>query len=241
LRESGVRLPGSAGRRLGVLLALALGVAIFFILDLDRYLSIAEIKAQKSYLSDLFAREPVAFAACFLAAHILLLALCVPGAVLTMSLAAGAIFGLALGATLISLGTLIGSALALLAARYLARDWVKTRFARQMVTIDRGVKRDGILYLLALRLTAIIPYFIVNLAMGLTQMRLATFAAISFIGLLPSTILYVNAGTELAKVESASDILSLELIGSFILLALLPFAAKYAFERLRPRRAAPPE
>ena len=102
------------------------------------------------------------------------------------------------------------------------------------------MRRDGALYLFALRLMAVIPYFVVNLAMGLTRIRLPTFLLVSLIGLLPSTLLYVNAGTELAKVEHAADILSPGLIASFLLLALLPFAAKYAFERLRPRRSDAP-
>lgn len=165
--------------------------------------------------------------------HIAALALSLPGAVLAPTLAAGAIFGPYWGTVIALASIVIGDSLGFLGARYLFRDWVEQRFGAQAEAIDRGVERDGAFYLLSLRLMAVIPFFVVNLSMGLTRMPLKTFAPVSLIGLLPATALYVNAGNSLAAIETPSDILSPRLIGAFVLLALLPIAAKFLLERRR--------
>ena len=218
-------------QRLVVLAIIVAAVSLFFALGLDGYLTLDALKARQAELSDLFDRRPLFVAGLFMLVHVSALSLSIPGAVLPLCLAAGAIFG-PLWGTAITLGAItIGDSLGFLIARYLLRDWVERHFGRQAAMIDRGVERDGAFYLLALRLTAVVPYFVVNLAMGLTRMRLHVFAPVSFIGLIPATALYVHAGTELARIETPSDIYSPRLIGAFVLLGLLPIAARFAFRK----------
>src|SRR5688500_13814716 len=143
-----------------------------------------------------------------------------------MTPAAGALFGLVEGTLIASISSTIGATLAMLSARFVARDWVRERFPKAVEAVDRGLARDGYFYLLSLRLIPVFPFFLVNLAMGLTGMRAAPFALVSQVGMLPGTIVYVNAGTQLAAIESTSDILSPALIGSFVLLGLFPLLAK---------------
>lgn len=225
--------PRPPRRRLWIFLALAAGLASFFLLGLNEYLSLLTIKEQHAVLANEFARKPTPFILGFSLLCTLALALSIPGAVLSLSLAAGAIFGLRLGTAIICVSTIAGSSIAFLAARYIGRQWVKERFARYMAALDRGMEADGAFYLLALRLMAVVPYFVINLGMALTGIRWKTFAAVSLAGIVPSTFLYVNAGTQLAKISRPSDILSPQLVGSFVLLGLLPIAARYSFARLR--------
>ncbi|MDQ3471279.1 MAG: FAD-dependent oxidoreductase, partial [Pseudomonadota bacterium] len=153
-----------------------------------------------------------------------------------LTLAAGAIFGLWLGTLMVSFASAIGASLAFLSSRFVLRDWVKARFGKRVEAIDRGVEKDGAFYLLTLRLIPAFPFFLINLAMGLTAMRVATFYIVSQIGMLAGTIVYVNAGTQLAGIESTSDILSPALIGSFVLLGIFPLIAKAALGWWRRRR-----
>jgi pyruvate/2-oxoglutarate dehydrogenase complex dihydrolipoamide dehydrogenase (E3) component/uncharacterized membrane protein YdjX (TVP38/TMEM64 family) len=169
----------------------------------------------------------VAAAAAFFLLYVAVTALSLPGAAI-LTLAAGAIFGLWEGILIASFASTIGASLAFLSSRYLLRDWVKARFGGRIDAIDRGIERDGAFYLLSLRLIPAFPFFLVNLAMGVTAMRLLIFALVSQLGMLPGTIVYVNAGTQLAAVESSSDIFSPALIGSFVLLGLFPLLAKAA-------------
>ncbi len=157
--------------------------------------------------------------------YVAVTALSLPGAAI-LTLAAGAIFGLWRGTLIVSFASTIGASLAFLSSRYLLRDWVKARFGNRIAAIDRGIARDGAFYLLTLRLIPAFPFFLVNLAMGLTAMRLLTFALVSQAGMLLGTLVYVNAGTQLAAIESTRDILSPALIGSFVLLGLFPLFAK---------------
>lgn len=218
-------------QRLVLLTVIAVAVTLFFGLGLDAYLTLDALKARRAELSGLFEQRPLLVAGGFMLVHITALSLSIPGAVLPLCLAAGAIFGPFWG-TAITLGSItIGDSLGFLIARYLLREWVERHFGRQAAIIDRGVERDGAFYLLALRLMAVVPYFVVNLAMGLTRMRLHVFAPVSFIGLIPATALYVHAGTELARIESPSDIYSPRLIGAFLLLGLLPIAARFVFRK----------
>ena len=221
--------------RAAIGLAVAGGIAAVFIFGLDDYLDLAAIERERLGLVALWQREPIAVGAAFVALNAAALALSLPGAVLSFALAAGAIFGPWWG-TAIALGAVVaGDSLAFLLARYVIRDWVERRFSRQAQRANAGVARDGAFYLLALRLMTVMPYFVVNLTMGLTRMPLRVFAPVSFAGLLPVTFLYVLAGTQLGAIEHASDIYSPRLLATFALLALLPLATLYALRRWQSR------
>jgi pyruvate/2-oxoglutarate dehydrogenase complex dihydrolipoamide dehydrogenase (E3) component/uncharacterized membrane protein YdjX (TVP38/TMEM64 family) len=175
------------------------------------------------------------FAAGFFLVYVLTTALSFPGAVI-LTLAAGAVFGLWPGLLLVSFASSMGATLAFLGARYLLRDWVQERFGKRLEAVDRGIEKDGIFYLLTLRLNPAVPFFLVNLGMGLTRVRAGTYYIVSQIGMLPGTFVYVNAGTQLGGIESLGDIASPGLIGSLVLLSLFPLAAKFVVGWLRKRR-----
>jgi pyruvate/2-oxoglutarate dehydrogenase complex dihydrolipoamide dehydrogenase (E3) component/uncharacterized membrane protein YdjX (TVP38/TMEM64 family) len=217
---------GNQGRIL-LLLLIVLAVAAFFVFDLGHYLTLASLKARQAELAAFVAANPLAATAIFFLLYVAVTALSLPGAAI-MTLAAGAIFGLWEGTLIVSFASTIGAGLAFLSSRYLLRDWVKARFGGRVEAIDRGIAKDGAFYLLTLRLIPAFPFFLINLAMGLTAMRLVTFALVSQIGMLPGTIVYVNAGTQLAAIESLGGILSPALLGSFVLLGLFPLLAKGA-------------
>lgn len=218
-------------RKIIIICALAAAAVLFFALDLNAYLSFETLKQRHLELLAFYERQPAVMIGAFMALHIVALALSLPGAVLTMALAGGALFGPGWG-TLILLSSLtIGDSLGFLLARYVFRDAVQKRFGRYLAAFSNGVDRDGIFFLLGLRLMAIVPYFVVNLTMGLTRMPLRQFAPVSFVGLAPATALYVNAGTELSRIERPSDIYSPTLILSFVLLGLLPIVARLLFKR----------
>lgn len=232
------RDPSGRPRRWGKLLLLlivATALVAFFVLDLDSYLTFANLKMRQDELSNLLASNPAAFAAGFFLLYVLVTALSLPGAAI-MTIAAGAVFGLVEGTVLVSFASTIGATLAFLASRYLFRDSVESRFGERVKSLDEGISRDGAFYLLTLRLMPVFPFFLVNLAMGLTAIRVLVFAIVSQIGMLPGTILFVNAGTQLATLTSASDVLSPKLIGSFVLLGLFPLLAKAAIGFFRRRR-----
>lgn len=225
---------GSQGRIL-LLLAIVVAVAAFFVFDLGQYLTLASLKARQAELAAFVAERPVAAVTAFFLLYVAVTALSLPGAAI-MTLAAGAVFGLWRGTLIVSFASTIGASLAFLSSRYLLRGWVKDRFGDRVAAIDRGIARDGAFYLLTLRLIPAFPFFLVNLAMGLTAMGVVTFALVSQAGMLLGTIVYVNAGTQLADIESTSDILSPGLIGSFVLLGLFPLVAKAAIGAWKRRR-----
>jgi uncharacterized membrane protein YdjX (TVP38/TMEM64 family) len=156
-----------------------------------------------------------------------------------MTLAGGALFGLWKGTVIISFASSIGATLACLMARFVLRDWVKAGFGEKLKTIDEGFEREGTFYLFTLRLIPVFPFFLINLALGLTRMPLKTFYWVSQLGMLPGTIVYVNAGTELAKIESLSGILSPRLLISFALLGIFPLTAKKAVQFYRAHKQKP--
>jgi pyruvate/2-oxoglutarate dehydrogenase complex dihydrolipoamide dehydrogenase (E3) component/uncharacterized membrane protein YdjX (TVP38/TMEM64 family) len=225
---------GNQGRIL-LLLAIVLAVSAFFLLGLGDYLTLASLKARQAELATFVDERPLVAVAAFFLLYVAVTALSLPGAAI-MTLAAGAIFGLWRGTLIVSFASTIGASLAFLSSRYLLRDWVKSRFGDRIAAIDRGIAKDGAFYLLTLRLIPAFPFFLINLAMGLTGIRLLTFALVSQVGMLPGTIVYVNAGTQIAAVESTSGILSPALIGSFVLLGLFPLLAKAMVGWWRRRR-----
>jgi uncharacterized membrane protein YdjX (TVP38/TMEM64 family) len=230
---------GGTRRKLLTLGVVLLAAALFFALGLHRYLTLDFFKARQQDLRAAFDAHPFWVAGAFVAIKVTALSLSLPGAVLTMSLAAGAIFGPVWGTALCLFAVTMGDSLSFLIARYVLRDWVERRFGRYMGTIDRGIERDGAFYLLSLRLMAVVPFFVVNLTMGLTRMPLKVFAPVSFLGLIPATTLYVNAGTQLGQIERPSDIYSPELVLSFVALGLLPIVARFVLRRFQPAAEAP--
>ena len=213
-------------RNKGLLLsALALLVVLFFSFDLNQYFTLASIKAQQDDLQQLVARYPLLAAAFYFASYVIITAVSLPGAAL-MTLAGGALFGLGWGLLLVSFASTLGATLAMLISRYLLRDWVKARFGQRLDRIDRGIAREGSFYLFALRLVPAFPFFLINLAMGLTRIKTGTYWWVTQVGMLPGTLVYVNAGRELSQLDSLGGILSPGLLGAFVLLGLFPLIAR---------------
>lgn len=183
------------------------------------------VKAWLVRLDDLEARYPVTAAALFLLAHITVAALWLPVEILMM-VAAGALFGFVEGVILASFGTSIGATLAFLEARFLLRETVKRRFGRYLERVDEGMKRDGPFFLFSLRLLPVFPFFLTNVTMALTNLPFRTFYLVSQVALLPAVMVYVNAGTQVAKLDSLSDVLSPRLLLTLMAVALLPWLGK---------------
>jgi dihydrolipoamide dehydrogenase len=200
-------------------------VALFFVLDLQQYFTLATLKSRQAALMDYYETHTLLTIGIYMAVYIVVTALSLPGAAV-MTLAGGAVFGLAIGTVVVSFASSIGATLAFLVARFLLKDYIQTRFKEKLQAINRGIEKDGMFYLFTLRLVPVFPFFVINLAMALTPIKTAMFYVVSQIGMLPGTIVYVNAGTQLAQVKSTGDILSPGLIFSFVLLGLFPWIAR---------------
>lgn len=224
--------------RILLLSLLALAVILFFAFDLQQYLDLAYLKQARAEIEAWRAAHPLKSALIFVLVYVTVTGLSLPGAAV-MTLAGGAVFGLLWGTLLVSISSTTGATLAFLAARFLFRDAVQQRFTRRLAAINRGVHEDGALYLFTLRLVPVFPFFIINIVMALTPMRTLTFFFVSMLGMLPGTLVYVNAGTQLAQVQAVGDILSPELIGSFVLLGIFPLLAKKGVQFLRARLHKP--
>ena len=219
----------------GLLAAAVAGVLLWRQFDLGALLTLEQLKASRDALIALYQARPLATAAAYFAIYVAATALSLPGA-LVMTLAGGAIFGFWTGLVLVSFASTAGATLAFLAARYLFRGSVQARFGRHLAAVDEGVRRDGLFYLLTLRLVPAFPFFAVNLLMGLTAMPVWRYAWVSQLGMLAGTVVYVNAGTQLAAIRSPGDVFSPALWLSFALLGLFPLAAKFGVDALRRRK-----
>ncbi|HND59095.1 MAG TPA: FAD-dependent oxidoreductase, partial [Thauera aminoaromatica] len=217
-----------------LLLVLAL-VAGFFASGLHRQLDLDTLKAGMAGFAAWREASPVLVAALYFAAYVAVTALSLPGAAV-MTLAGGALFGLGWGLLIVSFASTIGATLAFLVSRHLLRDSVHARFGARLRAIDEGIARDGAFYLFSLRLVPAFPFFLINLLMGLTPIRTRTFYWVSQLGMLPGTLVYVNAGTELGAVDSLAGVLSPGLVASFVLLGLFPLLARWMVERVQARR-----
>lgn len=218
--------------KIGLFSLIAVLIAAFFIFDLQQYLTLDTLKSQQQGIEAYRNEHPALAMIIYALIYITVTGLSLPGAAI-LTLAGGAVFGLFWGTVIVSFASTIGATLAFLAARFLFRDAVKSRFGARLQTIDEGVNQDGAFYLFTLRLVPVFPFFIINLAMGLTALRVWTFYWVSQVGMLAGTIVYVNAGTQLAKIDSLSGILSPALLGSFILLGLFPLLAKKIVEAVQ--------
>ena len=219
-------------RKLLVALTVGLAIAAFFAFDLGQYLNLQTLKEQQAAIAAFRANHPVPSVAIYFVVYVVATALSVPGAAL-LTLAGGAIFGLLWGTVIVSFASTIGATLAFLISRFLLRDWVSQRFGQRLAAIDDGVRREGGFYLFTLRLVPAFPFFLINLLFGLTAMKARTFFWVSQLGMLAGTVVYVNAGTQLAKLDSLAGILSPALLGSFVLLGIFPLIARKLVEIVR--------
>lgn len=218
-----------------IILLLVVVVAAWFVFDLHQYFSFVYIQSQQAIWAQAFSDNPYWVAGVFFAAYVLVTALSLPGAAV-MTLASGALFGVLWGTVLSSFASTMGASLAFLLARFVGRDWVQKRFADQLKTINAGVKKEGGFYLFSLRLIPAFPFFLINIVMALTPIKLRQFYWISQLGMLAGTFVYVNAGTQLSQLESMEGIFSPMLILSFVALGLLPLVAKKFLNILRRHR-----
>ena len=207
-----------------LLVAVALAAA-FFALGLHRQLDLASLKAGMAQFAAWRDASPLLVAGAYFVLYVIVTALSLPGAAV-MTLAGGALFGLGWGLLIVSFASTIGATLAFLVSRHQLRDSVQARFGERLRAINDGIARDGAFYLFTLRLVPVFPFFLINLLMGLTPIRAATFYWVSQLGMLPGTLVYVNAGTELAAVDSLAGILSPALLLSFALLGVFPLLAR---------------
>ena len=213
-----------------ILAALVAVVSAIFIFDAQQYLS-------PEFYQQLFASKPLLTAAIFFTAYLIVTALSIPGAA-ALTLMGGAIFGLGWGLLLISFASTMGATLAFLMARLLLKDSVQAKFGNYLKTINQGVAKDGAFYLFTLRLIPVVPFFIINLVMGLMPIRAWTFYWVSQLGMLAGTAVYVNAGSQLGQIDelSVSGIMTPGILGSFVLLAIFPWIVKAVMGKLKKSR-----
>jgi uncharacterized membrane protein YdjX (TVP38/TMEM64 family) len=209
-----------------LLLLMLIGVvAAFFIFDLNRYFTLSYLKISKDQFATFYSENTVLTIFLFILIYIAVTALSLPGAAV-MTLAGGALFGFVVGVIAVSFASAIGASLACFVSRYFLRDWIEQKFGNKLGVINAGVEKDGAFYLFTLRLIPVFPFFVINLLMGLTKIKLTTFYWVSQIGMLAGTAVYVNAGKELGKIDALSSILSPTLIISFVILGLFPLIVK---------------
>ena len=222
-------------RQIVLMLLLALAIGAFVALDLGRYLSFEQLKASQASFDQIYAQQPVMVAAVYFGVYVLATALSIPGAVI-ITLGGGAVFGLWQGLLLVSFASTLGATLAFLASRFVLREWVEARFGQRLADINAGVDKEGAFYLFTLRLIPVVPFFLINLLMGLTRMKTWTYYWVSQLGMLAGTAVYVNAGTQLAQLDSVRGILSPALLGSFVLLGIFPLLARRVVAAVQKRK-----
>ncbi|MEM8725553.1 MAG: FAD-dependent oxidoreductase, partial [Pseudomonadota bacterium] len=222
-------------KKIAIILALVALITAYFIFDLGSYLTLDGIKQVAADVDGFYERHPVLVIALFFLVYVAVTAASLPGAAV-MTLAAGALFGVVTGTIVVSFASTLGATLAFLASRYVLRDSVEGRFGDRLKTVNEGLERDGAFYLFTLRMIPIFPFFVINLVMGLTRIKTFTFAWVSQVGMLLGTIVYVNAGTQLAQIDSLSGIASPAVIGSFVLLAIVPWIAKAVIGIIKRRK-----
>lgn len=219
-----------------IIVLVIIGAVIgFFVFDLNQLLTLENIKSHQAEFQQWRDSAPVLVSLLFFTAYVLITALSLPGAAI-MTLAAGGLFGLVWAFVIVSFASTIGATLAFLVSRYLLRDSVQKRFGDRLGPINKGIEREGAFYLFTLRLVPIFPFFLINILMGLTPIKTFTYYWVSQLGMLAGTVVYVNAGTQLAKIEGLSGILSPGLLFSFALLGVFPLLAKKMTEWLKKRK-----
>ena len=213
-------------------------IVLFKVLGLGQYLTLDYLKSSQEKFAVLYSNNQVAVISVYMLIYIAVTALSLPGAAV-MTLAGGAMFGFWVGFVVVSFASTIGATLACFVARFLLRDWVQNKFGDKLTAINDGIAREGAFYLFSLRLVPIFPFFVINLLLGLTNMKLLTFYWVSQVGMLPGTMVFVNAGKELAKIDSLAGILSPGLIISFVILGLFPITVKKILAWYKRRQEVP--
>ncbi len=214
-------------KKLALLGVAVVAVALFFAFDLHQFFTLENLKDSRAKFAAAYEANTLLFLGAYFLIYVLMAALSLPGAAV-LTLAAGALFGFWTGLLVVSFASSIGAAAACAVARYVLGGWVQRRFGDRLQRINDGVEREGAFYLFTLRLIPIFPFFVINLVMGLTRMRLWTFYWVSQLGMLPGTAVFVNAGVQLGQVESVGDVLSPSLLVSFALIGVFPLIAKKA-------------
>jgi uncharacterized membrane protein YdjX (TVP38/TMEM64 family) len=212
-------------QRVGIVVVIVIIIGAFKFLGLSQYLTLSYLKESQQNFATLYADNQIVVIASYMMIYISVTALSLPGAAV-LTLAGGGLFGLIAGTIIVSFASSIGATAACFVARFLLREWVQNKFGDKLKAVNKGIDEEGAFYLFSLRLVPIFPFFIINLVMGLTKMRLVTFYWVSQVGMLAGTIVYVNAGKELAKIDSLTGILSPNLIVSFVILGLFPITVK---------------
>jgi pyruvate/2-oxoglutarate dehydrogenase complex dihydrolipoamide dehydrogenase (E3) component/uncharacterized membrane protein YdjX (TVP38/TMEM64 family) len=223
-------------KQAGLALIIVTLAVTYLAFDLGRFLRLDYLKHSQRAFEILYAEKPWQVTATYFAIYVAAAAMSLPGAVM-LTLAGGAIFGLWWGTLIVSFASSLGATLAFLAARFALRDSIEARFGQRLTEFNRGIEKQGALYLFTLRLVPLVPFFVINLLMGLTPMKTLTYYGVSQIGMLAGTLVYVNAGTQLAQLESLQGILSPALIGSFVLLGIFPLLTRKAADALQRRQA----
>ncbi len=213
-------------RQLVIVAVLVVLAALFFIFILKQYLALEFIKSQQQTFLTI---------ASYFGIYVASTALSLPGAAV-LTLAGGALFGLVTGTIIVSFASTLGATLAFLVSRFLLRDYIQGKFSDKLKVINDGIEREGEFYLFTLRLVPLFPFFLINLVMGLTPIKTIKFFFVSQLGMLPGTIVYVFAGTQLAQIDSLQGILSPGLIGAFVLLGIFPLLAKKTIEMIKRRK-----
>ncbi len=226
-------------QRLAILLGVAVLFAAFKIFDLDRFFSLDYLKASRDSFSQIYSRHQFLAIAVYMMIYIVATAISLPGAA-ALTLIGGALFGFVYGTFIVSFASTIGATAACFVSRFILRQWVQQRFGDKLRAINRGIETEGPFYLFSLRLIPVFPFFVINLAMGITRMPLFSFYWVSQVGMLPGTMVYVNAGKELGRIDSLSGILSPGLIISFVILGLFPITVKKLMARYRIKKGKDP-
>ena len=213
-------------KKIILLIIVGLGIIGFYLFDIQQYFSLESLKTSQDRLDIIYKENPIIFVSWFVGIYIFTVALSLPGATI-LTLASGAVFGSILGTFLVNVGATVGAAMAFLCARFIFRDLVEKKFSDKFEPINNGISRNPISYLLFLRLVPLFPFFLINLILGVTQVRLPIYILCTMIGILPGSFIYANAGSNLARINSTSDIVSFEvffalfLLGIFVLIPVI--------------------
>ena len=208
-----------------IIAVIAFIVVLIKFFGIDQYLTLAHLKEFEARFAEYYSANPIMVTAAFFGIYVLITALSIPGGMI-MTLAGGAFFGPITGTIIVSLASTIGATLACIISRFLLRDWVQEKFGDKLQAINAGIEREGAFYLFILRLIPFSPFFAINLVMGLTNMPIRTYFWVSLLGMLPGTIIYVNAGRELSRIDSLAGIMSPRLLFAFVLLGIFPLISK---------------
>ncbi|MBU2864228.1 TVP38/TMEM64 family protein [Reinekea forsetii] len=221
-------------KKIIILTAALLVIGSYFYFDLGQWLTLEQLKSQQAALEGYRANNPILVALIYMLTYIVIAALSLPGSAI-MTISGGAIFGLTLGTGLALVSATIGATFAFLIARFLLKDWVQSKFGDRIGAINQGISKDGAFYLFSLRLVPVFPFFVINVVMGITTLKVWTFFWVSLIGMLAGAAVYANAGTQLAKIDSLGDIASPAILLSFVLLGIFPILAKKITAFIRQR------